>query len=57
MVTILTALIGGKVQPLLQQTVTYSLSRPGVTKMFSTITDYLGRATLPPTGLSPGPTR
>ena len=50
----LTASIGGKKQPLLQQTVTFTLIRPGVTKTFSTITDYLGRATLPPTGVSPG---
>ena len=33
---------------------TYSLTGPGGVKVFSTITDYLGRATLPPTGLAPG---
>ena len=33
---------------------TYSLTGPGGVKIFSTITDYLGRATLPPTGLAPG---
>ena len=50
----LTASIGGKKQPLLQQTVTFTVFRPGLTKTFSTITDYLGRATLPPTGLAAG---
>jgi hypothetical protein len=53
-VSTLTAAVGGKQQPLLQLTVTYSLVGPGGTKSFSTITDYLGRATLPPTGLGPG---
>ena len=53
-VSTLTASIGGKQQPLLQLTVTYSLTGPGGTKSFSTITDYLGRATLPATGLAPG---
>ena len=48
--------VGGKKQPLLQLTVTFTLFRPGVTKTFSTITDYLGRATLPPTGLAPAST-
>ena len=38
----LTAAVGGKQQPLLQLTVTYTLSGPGGTKTFSTITDYLG---------------
>ena len=50
----LTASVGGKKQPLLQLTVTFTVFRPGLTKTFSTITDYLGRATLPPTGLAAG---
>ncbi len=50
----LTAALGGKQQPLLQLTVTYTLTGPGGTKTFSTITDYLGRATLPPVGLPAG---
>ena len=50
----LTAALGGKQQPLLQLTVTYTLTGPGGTKTFSTITDYLGRATLPPVGLAAG---
>ena len=33
---------------------TYTLTGPGGTRTFSTITDYLGRATLPPTGLAAG---
>ena len=52
--TTLTAAVGGKQQPLLQLTVTYTLTGPGGTRTFSTITDYLGRATLPPTGLAAG---
>ena len=54
LVSTLTASVGGKQQPLLQLTVTYTLTGPGGTKTFSTITDYLGRATLPPTGLAAG---
>ena len=50
----LTAAVGGKQQPLLQLTVTYTLTGPGGSKTFSTITDYLGRATLPPTGIAAG---
>ena len=53
-VSTLTAAVGGKQQPLLQQTVTYSVTGPGGTVVRSTITDYLGRATLPPTGLASG---
>lgn len=53
-VSTLTAAVGGEQQPLLQTTVTYSLTGPGGTKTFSTITDYLGRATLPATGLPAG---
>jgi hypothetical protein len=39
---------------LLQQTVTYTVTGPGGTIVRSTITDYLGRAALPPTGLASG---
>ena len=53
-VSTLTAAVGGKQQPLLQLTVTYSVTGPGGTIVRSTITDYLGRATLPPAGLLPG---
>jgi hypothetical protein len=53
-VSTLTAAVGGKQQPLLQLTVTYSVTGPGGTVVRSTITDYLGRATLPPAGLAPG---
>ena len=52
-VTTLTANLGGKAAPLLQQTVTFTLTGPA-SKTYSTITDYLGRATLPATGLAPG---
>ena len=53
-VSTLTASVDEKQQPLMQLTVTYPISGPGGTKSFSTITDYLGRATLPPTGLAAG---
>ncbi len=53
-VSTLTASLDEKQQPLMQLTVTYTISGPGGTKFFSTITDYLGRATLPPTGLAAG---
>ncbi len=53
-VSTLTASVGGKQQPLLQLTVTFTLTGPGGTKIFSTITDYLGRASLPPTALAAG---
>src|SRR5262249_47199692 len=52
--TTLTAALGAKTQPLLQQTVTFVVSAPSGPKTFSTITDFLGRAALPPTGLTPG---
>ena len=45
--------LGGKAAPLLQQTVTFTLTGPA-SKTYSTITDYLGRATLPATGLAAG---
>jgi hypothetical protein len=51
-VTTLSAQVGGKTQPLIQQTVTFTLTGP-VNKTISSITDYLGRADLPkglPTG-------
>ena len=51
--TTLTATLGGKAAPLLQQTVTFTLTGPA-SKTYSTITDYLGRATLPATGLVAG---
>ncbi|MFL5925991.1 MAG: PxKF domain-containing protein [Gaiellaceae bacterium] len=54
MTTTLTAALGLKTQPLLQQTVTFVVSGPAGSKTFSTITDYLGRATLPSTGLPAG---
>jgi hypothetical protein len=52
--TTLTAALGAKTQPLLQQTVTFVVSGSSGSKTFSTITDFLGRATLPPTGLAAG---
>jgi hypothetical protein len=52
--TTLTAALGAKTQPLLQQTVTFVVSAPSGPKTFSTITNFLGSATLPPTGLTPG---
>ncbi len=45
-VTRLTATIGGKSQPLIQQTMTFHLTGP-VDRTVSVITDYLGQATLP----------
>ena len=45
-VTTLTALVGGKTQRLMQQTVTLTLTGP-VDRTVSAITDYLGRANLP----------
>jgi hypothetical protein len=53
-VSTLSAAVGGKQQPLLQVTVTYSVTGPGGTVVRSAITDYLGRAKLPPAGLAPG---
>src|SRR5262249_58008591 len=50
--TTLTATLGAKTQPLLQQTVTFVVGVPGGSKTFSTITDFLGRATLPTAGLT-----
>jgi hypothetical protein len=50
----LTASIGGKTQALLQEAVTFSVSGAGGSKTLVAITDYLGRASLPPTGLPPG---
>ena len=50
----LTATIGGKTQALLQETVVFSVSGAGGSKTLVAITDYLGRASLPPTGLPPG---
>ena len=44
--TTLTAQVGGKTQPLLQQTVTITLTGP-VTQTVSAISDYLGRVRLP----------
>jgi hypothetical protein len=52
--TALTAALGAQNQPLLQQTVTFELTGTAASKTFSTITDYLGRATLPATGLPAG---
>ena len=52
--TTLTAAVGGKQQPLLQLTVTFTLTGPGGTKTFSTITDYLGRASVQPGALAAG---
>ena len=52
--TTLTAAFGLKTQPLLQQTVTFVVSGPAGSKTFSTITDFLGRATIPSTGLAAG---
>jgi hypothetical protein len=52
--TTLTAALGLKTQPLLQQTVTFVVSGATGSKTFSTITDFLGRATLPSTGLAAG---
>jgi hypothetical protein len=51
--TALTGSLGGKDSPLLQQTVTFTLTGPA-SKTYSTITDYLGRAALPTTGLAAG---
>jgi hypothetical protein len=45
-VTTLSALVGGKTQPLIQQTVTFTVTGP-VNRTISAITDYLGRANLP----------
>jgi hypothetical protein len=53
-VTTLTATLGDAAQPLLQQTVTFTLTGPAGSKTYSTITDYLGRATLPSGGLAAG---
>ena len=54
----LTATIGGKTQPLLQEAVRFTVSATmagsPVLKETWVITDYLGRAPLPPTGLAVG---
>ncbi len=51
--TTLQAQVGGKTQVLGQETVTFTLTGP-TPKTYSTITDYLGRATVPTAGLSVG---
>jgi len=53
-VTTLSAALGAETQPLLQQTVTFTLGGAAGTKTYSTITDYLGRAPLPSAGLAAG---
>lgn len=52
--TTLTATLGGRTQPLLQEAVTFVLTRSGTSRTFVVQTDYLGRATLGPTGLPQG---
>ncbi|MEO7243699.1 MAG: hypothetical protein ABIX12_00910 [Rubrivivax sp.] len=50
----LTANLGGKTQPLIQETVIFDVTGSnGVTTIYAA-TDYLGRALLPPPGLPPG---
>jgi hypothetical protein len=51
--TTLTANLGGATSAVQYQTVTFTLSGPA-SKTFSTITDFLGRASLPSTGLAAG---
>jgi hypothetical protein len=51
--TILTSTVGGVTQPLLQRTVTFSLTGP-TSRISSAITDYLGQATFSTSGLAPG---
>ena len=52
----LTGTIGGKTQPLMQEAVTFVLTNASnvVLKTIVVITDYLGQAKLPPTGLQAG---
>jgi len=51
---VLTANIAGKTQPLMQQSVRFSVTGPLGAKDVYAITDYLGRATLPAPGLPAG---
>ncbi len=52
--TTLTAAVGGKTQPLMQEAVKFTLSKTGLTKEVFGTTDYLGRATMPSPGLPAG---
>jgi hypothetical protein len=51
--SVLSASVGGKTQTLGNETVTFTLTGPS-SKTFSTITDFVGKATLPTTGLVAG---
>jgi len=51
---VLTALVGGNTQPLVQESIRFSVTGPQGAKDVYAITDYLGRATLPPAGLPTG---
>ena len=51
----LTGVLGGKTQALQQEAITFSVAGPGGANTIFAITDYIGRATLPPpSGLPPG---
>jgi len=51
---VLTAKIAGKIQPLMQQSIRFSVTGPQGARDVYAITDYLGRATLPAPGLPAG---
>ena len=50
----LTGVLGGKTEALQQETVSFALTGPSGSTTASAITDYLGRAMLPPPGLPAG---
>src|SRR5204863_8998916 len=50
----LTASIGGKTQPLIQESIQFSVTGPQGPKEVFAITDFTGLATVPPPGLPPG---
>jgi hypothetical protein len=53
-VSTLTGTIGSKTTPLMQEAVTFVVSNGSTSKTIVAITDYLGQAFLPPTGLPAG---
>ena len=50
----LSGVLNGVVQPLQQESVAFAVNGPGGARTIFAITDYLGRATLPPPGLPAG---
>jgi len=51
---VLTSTVGGKTQPLIEESVRFSVTGPAGAKDVFVTTDYLGRATFPPPGIPSG---